>query len=197
MRDSLKPAKHSTLNQPKLVLLDRDGVLNEDSPAYIRAPTDWQSIPGSMEALALLHQADIRCALCTNQAGIGRGIFDHHALAAIHQQMEKQIAAAGGKLELIRYCPHHPEAGCGCRKPKTGMLIDCLTELSVAPEDTLFVGDSLHDMQAALSARCQPVLVRHPKAGRNETELEAQARALGVRWFYPDLASLVEDLISL
>ena len=196
MRNSSTRPKHSTPKHPKLVLLDRDGVLNHDSTDYIRAADDWDGIAGSIEAIAALNQAGIRCALCTNQSGIGRGIFDHAALAGIHQKMLQQIGAAGGRLELIRYCPHLPDAGCSCRKPAPGLLLECCTELGVAPEDTLFVGDSLSDVQAALQANCASALVRYDKAGRATDAIEAQARALGVELVYDDLAQLVKDLVA-
>lgn len=194
----LEPTRneHSTPKTLKLVLLDRDGVLCHDSPDYIRSPADWRSIKGSMEALAKLKLAGIRCAVCTNQAGIGRGIFDHQALASTHQHMEALIQSAGGQLDMIRYCPHHPDAGCRCRKPAPGMLIDVLNELGVPAANALFAGDSFSDMQAAKRAHVQGAFLRHDKPGRDTNTIEQQARDSGVALVYANLADLVEDLLS-
>lgn len=188
--------EHSTPKNLELVLLDRDGVLCHDSPNYIRSAADWRSIDGSVEAIARLNQAGIRCALCTNQAGIGRGIFDFHALADIHQCMTAQLDAAGARLELIRYCPHHPDAGCGCRKPAAGLLEDCLTELVVPATNALFIGDSLSDMQAAQRAGVQGALVNYAKTGRDSNAVERAAHKMGITLVAANLASLVEVLLA-
>lgn len=144
----------------QLVLLDRDGVINADSPSHVRSVEAWQPLPGSLEAIAQLHQAGLRVAVCTNQSGLGRGLFRAATLAAIHRRMEEAVAAAGGELAGIFVCPHAPEAGCDCRKPRPGLLLRALAELGADPGETLFIGDSARDLQAAEAAGVTPVLVR-------------------------------------
>ena len=145
---------------PAAVLLDRDGVINEDSPAYIKTPDEWLPIDGSIEAIATLHRAGIPVAICTNQAGIARGLFNHQSLNAIHTKLLDLVTRAGGHITLIRYCAHGPTDGCRCRKPATGMLEDACRALGVEPERCWFVGDSEKDLQAAHNVGCVPILVR-------------------------------------
>ncbi len=142
-----------------LVILDRDGVINEDSEAYIKSPEEWQAIPGSIEAIAQLTQAGVAVAVATNQAGLARGLFEGDALAAIHQKMEQAVEAAGGQLAGIFFCPHHPDDGCDCRKPKPGLLYEIERELNITVKGKPFVGDSLRDLEAGMAAGCEPCLV--------------------------------------
>jgi len=143
----------------RIVILDRDGVINEDSPEYIKTPDEWISIPGSLEAIALLHQNGFKVYVATNQAGIARGKLTRESLQAIHEKMLQAVDDAGGKITSIQYCPHHPDDKCGCRKPETGMLVK-IAELSKRDITGIpYVGDSLKDIQAAESAGCQPILV--------------------------------------
>jgi len=141
------------------VILDRDGVINEDSAAYIKSPEDWVPIEGSLEALAQLHRAGFQIAVLTNQAGVGRGLFELAALERIHDKMRREVAAAGGKIDAIYFCPHGPEEGCACRKPKTGLYEQFARELGVDLADLPAVGDSLRDIQAAQSVGAEPILV--------------------------------------
>jgi D-glycero-D-manno-heptose 1,7-bisphosphate phosphatase len=143
----------------KLVVLDRDGVINHDSAAYIKSPDEWRPIEGSLEAIARLRKAGYRVAVATNQAGVGRGLFDMATLAAIHSRMTQAVSAAGGQIDGIFFCPHSPQAACVCRKPQPGMLLEILRRFGVEPGAVTVVGDSLRDLQAAQAAGCQPALV--------------------------------------
>ncbi len=141
------------------VILDRDGVINEDSPDYIKGPDEWAPVEGSLEAIALLTKANIDVFVATNQAGIARGKLTLASLTAIHDRMMREVAAAGGAIKDIRYCPHHPDEKCVCRKPKPGMLIDLAAEHQLSLAEGFYVGDSLKDLRAADSAGCTGVLV--------------------------------------
>ncbi len=162
-----------------LILLDRDGVVNFDSMDYIKSATEWVPIPGSLEAIVALRNAGYLVALCTNQAGIGRGIFTLEDLTAIHDKLKNSLNDLGGDLDGLAFCPHHPDDKCRCRKPEPGMLHDMMASFEVTAADTTFVGDSLKDVQAALAAGCTAVLVRTGN-GKNA---EPQARALGAEVF--------------
>src|SRR5690349_2204364 len=105
----------------KLVILDRDGVINHDSDAYIKKPEEWMPIEGSLEAIARLNQSGFHVVVATNQSGVGRGLFDMATLNAIHDKMHRALGQVGGRVDAIFYCPHTPEANCRCRKPKLGM----------------------------------------------------------------------------
>lgn len=167
----------------RLILLDRDGVINFDSPAFIRSVSDWRPIPGALEAIARLHRHDFLIGVCTNQSGVGRGLLSESTLLEIHARIDRELAALGAGIDAWRYCPHLPEAGCACRKPRPGMLLDLIATFAVDPADTCFVGDSLRDLQSARAAGCEPVLVRTGH-GRG---VEAEARSSGVTRIYDDL----------
>jgi D-glycero-D-manno-heptose 1,7-bisphosphate phosphatase len=132
----------------KLVVLDRDGVINADSDAFIKSPDEWVAIPGSLEAIARLNQAGYRVAIASNQSGIGRGLFDMAALNAMHEKMNRTAAAVGGRIDAVFFCPHTQEDECECRKPKPGMLQQIVERFEIDPADTPMVGDSLRDLQA-------------------------------------------------
>ena len=132
----------------KLVVLDRDGVINVDSDAFIKSPDEWVAIPGSLEAIARLNQAGYRVAIASNQSGIGRGLFDMAALNAMHQKMNRATAVVGGRIDAVFFCPHTQEDECECRKPKPGMLQQIVERFEIDPADTPMVGDSLRDLQA-------------------------------------------------
>jgi D-glycero-D-manno-heptose 1,7-bisphosphate phosphatase len=132
----------------KLVVLDRDGVINADSDAFIKSPDEWVAIPGSLEAIARLNQAGYRVAIASNQSGIGRGLFDMAALNAMHEKMNRTAAAVGGRIDAVFFCPHTQEDECECRKPKPGMLQQIVERFDIDPADTPMVGDSLRDLQA-------------------------------------------------
>ena len=175
----------------RLILLDRDGVINFDSPNYIRCADEWQPIPGALEAMAELHTAGFQLGLCSNQAGIARGMFTNADLSAIEAKMLAILSKLGGAVDFITYCRHHPEAGCACRKPKPGMLIQAMAALAIDPSETCFVGDSLKDVQAALAANVTPALVRTGN-GRSD---EAAARALAPLAVYDDLPGFAKGLL--
>ena len=143
----------------KLIILDRDGVINQDSPSYIKSPEEWKPIPGSLEAIALLNQAGYRVLVATNQSGVGRGLFEMATLNAIHDKMHRALGAIGGRIDGIFYCPHAHDAGCNCRKPKPGLLEEISRRFGVSLEGVPFIGDSLRDLQAAVTVGAQPVLV--------------------------------------
>lgn len=154
----------------KLVILDRDGVINHDSSAYIKSPEEWRPIKGSLEAIARLRKAGFRVVVATNQAGLGRGLFDMSTLAAIHDRMSDAVSAAGGHLDAIFFCPHTDESQCNCRKPRPGMLLEILERFGADAAKVTMVGDSLRDLQAAQAAGCKSILVR---TGNGEKTLKA------------------------
>jgi D-glycero-D-manno-heptose 1,7-bisphosphate phosphatase len=143
----------------KLIILDRDGVINHDSDAFIKSPDEWRPIAGSLEAIARLGKAGYRVVVATNQSGVGRGLFDLATLAAIHTKMHRAVIAAGGHLDAIFFCPHAADAHCHCRKPEPGMLEEILRRFQVEPQSVTAVGDSLRDLQAAAAVGTKPVLV--------------------------------------
>ncbi len=144
------------------VILDRDGVINFDSPDYILTPDQWCPIPGSLEAIAALTCAHIPVAIASNQSALGRGMLDASTFRAIHEKMMEAIEHAGGRIEHVAYCPHAPEEGCACRKPKPGLVLACLQALGLrdSPMHALMIGDSLRDIEAAHRAGTSACLVR-------------------------------------
>lgn len=143
----------------KLVVLDRDGTINHDSDKYIKSPAEWKPIKGSLEAIARLTQAGFRIVVATNQSGIARGLFDMATLNAIHDTMHRAVHQAGGRIEAIFFCPHAADAGCGCRKPKPGMLLEISERMNIDLATVPMVGDSRKDIEAAAAAGARPVLV--------------------------------------
>ena len=154
----------------KLVILDRDGVINQDSANFIKNPNEWIALPGSLEAIALLNQSGFRVVIATNQSGIARGLFDMATLNAIHDKMHRALAQLGGRIDALFYCPHAADDNCNCRKPKTGMIEDIGRRFSVDLTDVFAVGDALRDLQAFSDAGCKPILVR---SGKGEETLAA------------------------
>ena len=154
----------------RLVILDRDGVINEDSDNYIKAPEEWRSIPGSLEAIARLNHAGYHVVLATNQSGVGRGLFEVSALNAIHDKMHRALAQIGGRVDAIFFCPHAQEANCGCRKPKAGLLEEIAHRFSVDLTGVPVVGDSLRDLQAAATVGAAPILVLTGKGEKTQRE---------------------------
>jgi D-glycero-D-manno-heptose 1,7-bisphosphate phosphatase len=143
----------------KLIILDRDGVINQDSDAYIKSPDEWQPLPGSLEAIARLSKAGFRIAVVTNQSGVARGLFSLATLAAIHAKMHAAVARAGGRIDAIFFCPHGPEADCSCRKPRPGMYREALDRFRTPAGEVWVIGDQARDLQAAHAMGCRPVLV--------------------------------------
>jgi D-glycero-D-manno-heptose 1,7-bisphosphate phosphatase len=143
----------------KLVILDRDGVINLDSEHYIKSPEEWKPIAGSLEAIARFTQAGFRVVVATNQSGVGRGLFDMATLNAMHDKMHKAVNQLGGRIDAVFFCPHAQDAGCACRKPQPGMLLEIAGRFNVALAGVPAIGDSLRDLQAASAAGARPILV--------------------------------------
>ena len=148
------------MSDASLILLDRDGVINVDRPEHVVSVQDWIPIPGSLEAMARLCQAGVELAIVTNQSGIGRGLFDVDTLFAIHREMERRLRDLGAWVSALFFCPHHPDAGCTCRKPEPGLLLEAGRRFHTDLSQVAFVGDSERDIQAAQRAGAQAVLVR-------------------------------------
>ena len=153
----------------KLIILDRDGVINEDSDAFIKTPDEWIPLPGSLDAIARLTKSGYTIVVATNQSGLGRGYFDIMTLNAIHQKMQNAVKAAGGQIEAIFFCPHTASDNCDCRKPRQGMFSTISERFDTPLEDVPSVGDSLRDLQAAFLAGCTPILVL---SGKGKKTLE-------------------------
>lgn len=147
------------MRTPKLIILDRDGVINQDSLHYIKSPEEFILIPGSCEAIARLTAAGYCIAVATNQSGIARGYYDEQQLTAIHDKMMKSVQAAGGHIDFVRYCPHLPDAGCACRKPQPGMLLDIAKHFNCSLEGIPFIGDRVSDIQVAESTGAIPFII--------------------------------------
>lgn len=143
----------------KLVILDRDGTINEDSDQYIKSPAEWKPIPGSLEAIARLTQGGWRCVVATNQSGIARGLFDMATLNAIHAEMHRAVTQAGGRIDAIFFCPHAADSNCECRKPKPGLLREIASRLDVELAGVPMIGDSMRDVEAAAAVGAKPYLV--------------------------------------
>jgi D-glycero-D-manno-heptose 1,7-bisphosphate phosphatase len=143
----------------KLVILDRDGVINLDSEHYIKSPEEWKPIAGSLEAIARFTQAGFRVVVATNQSGVGRGLFNMATLNATHDKMHKAVNQLGGRIDAVFFCPHAQDAGCACRKPQPGMLLEIAGRFNVALAGVPAIGDSLRDLQAASAAGARPILV--------------------------------------
>lgn len=175
----------------KLLILDRDGVINYDSDAYIKSVEEWIPLPGSIEAIAQLSKAGWTVAIATNQSGIARGYYDIATLDAMHARLRTLVAEQGGEVGLVVYCPHGPNEGCDCRKPKPGMLKIIAEHYKVPLAGIWFVGDSLGDLEAAKAVDSQPVLV---KTGKGE---KTQAKNLPVgTLIFDDLAAVAAELIN-
>lgn len=169
------------------VILDRDGVINQDSPDYIRSLADWRPLPGAIQAIARLSEAGFGLAVATNQSGVGRGYLDLPALDAIHARLREQVAAAGGRLAAIACCPHTPDEHCACRKPRPGLLKRLMAECGFAAADALMIGDAARDLEAARAA------------GLAALAVGTDARRLGVDFGVPvftDLAHAADWLLE-
>jgi D-glycero-D-manno-heptose 1,7-bisphosphate phosphatase len=154
----------------KLVILGRDGVLNEFREGHVTAPEEWEPIAGAMEALARINHAGWHAVVATNQAGIGRGMIDMAAVNAVHARMNQQLMVQGARLDAVFFCPHTPEDDCDCRKPKPGMLLDIGRRYGADLSSVPMIGDTLRDLQAAHAAGCEPHLVRSGRAARLDGE---------------------------
>ena len=180
----------------KLIILDRDGTINEDREDYVKSADEWVPIPGSLEAIARLNHAGWHTVVATNQSGLGRGLFDMAALNAMHLKMNQLLANLGGRIDAVFFCPHAPDDGCNCRKPAPGLIELIGERFSVHLENVPVVGDSLRDLQAGQPLGCPLHLVRTGKSAR----LDA-VQIVQIREFVPDmqvhadLAAFAEALI--
>jgi D-glycero-D-manno-heptose 1,7-bisphosphate phosphatase len=147
----------------QLIILDRDGVINEDSDDFIKSPSEWNPIRGSLEAIARLHRAGWHVVVATNQSGIARKLFDLDTLARIHETMHRRVIESGGLIDAVFFCPHGPDDGCRCRKPLPGMFHDIAERLHINLAGVPAIGDSLRDLQAAQAAGASPILVKTGK----------------------------------
>ena len=175
-----------------IIVLGRDGVINEDSDDYIKSPDEWQPIPGSLAAIARLHRANWRVVVATNQSGVARGLFDLDTLMRIHEKMHRAVRDAGGLIDAVFFCPHVPADDCLCRKPKPGLLFDIANRLRIDLTAVPSIGDSLRDLHAAQSAGARPILVR---TGKGASTLADPCLDPTIP-VYRNLASAVEALLT-
>jgi D-glycero-D-manno-heptose 1,7-bisphosphate phosphatase len=179
----------------KLVILDRDGTINEDSAEFVKSPAEWEPLPGALEAIARLNHAGWHVVVASNQSGLGRGLFDVDMLNAIHAKMHKALAGVGGRIDAVFYCPHAPTEGCRCRKPESGLFEQIGERYGVDLADVPAVGDTLRDVQAGSAVGCQPHLVLTGKgaAFRNRALPEGFPANTQV---HEDLAAFVGALLA-
>ena len=176
----------------RLIVLDRDGVINHDSDQFIKSPDEWRAIPGSVEAIARLNHAGYRVVVATNQSGVGRGLFGMTTLTDIHDKMFKSLHQVGGRIDAVFYCPHAADSNCDCRKPKPGMLQQIGVRFGVDLDQVPVVGDGLRDLQAAAAIGARPILVL---TGKGEKTHAAGNLPEGTTVF-PDLAFAVTALLA-
>lgn len=175
----------------KLIILDRDGVINEDSDAFVKSVDEWIPLPGSIDAIARLSQAGWTVAVATNQSGLARGYFSEQTLQAMHQRLRDLVIEQGGRIDLIRHCPHGPDDGCDCRKPLSGLFQQIAEHYAVTLDGVPTVGDSLRDLQAGAAMGCTPYLVRTGKGRMTEGKnLPAGTRV------FDDLAAVANYLLE-
>ncbi|MCH7881211.1 MAG: D-glycero-beta-D-manno-heptose 1,7-bisphosphate 7-phosphatase [Proteobacteria bacterium] len=175
----------------RMVIIDRDGVINQDSDSYIKSADEWIPISGSLEAISRLKKAGYLVTIASNQSGLARGLYSEETLQQIHDKMKRMLAVRGASVDGIFYCPHGPEANCVCRKPKPGLLIQIASKFDIDLSVTPFVGDSISDIQAAQMANALPVLVR---TGKGEYVMQNYPEAVDVP-VYDDLAHFVRDTL--
>ena len=176
----------------KLIVLDRDGVINHDSENFIKSPEEWRPVPGSVEAIARLNHAGYRVVVATNQSGIGRGLFDMGMLNTIHEKMHKALAHAGARVDAIFFCPHTADSRCECRKPKAGMLLEIGKRFNTELTGVPCIGDSLRDLQAAEAVGAQPMLVLTGKGEKTLRDGNFPKSTV----IFPDLAFAVSALLA-
>ena len=174
----------------KLIILDRDGVINQDSDLFIKSVAEWRPIPGSAEAIARLNHAGYRVVVATNQSGISRGLFDTATLNLMHDKMHKLVAQAGGRIDAVFYCPHKNDDHCACRKPAPGMFEEIAKRFRVSLAGVPAVGDSLRDLVASAAMGCQTMVVR---TGKGEKTIAAGGMPEGTLIF-DNLAAVAEHL---
>jgi len=181
-----------TENNRKLIILDRDGVINLDSDDYIKSPEEWIAIPSSLKAIGKLNHAGYRVAVATNQSGIARGYFDLTTLTMIHKKMEMALAEVGAHIDALEFCPDHPDNPGSDRKPNPGMLNKLLRIFDVTADKVFFVGDTISDVQCAINAGCKPILVLTGKGERTNKNEDLPKDVPA----FKDLAQFVDSLIN-
>jgi D-glycero-D-manno-heptose 1,7-bisphosphate phosphatase len=181
----------------KLVILDRDGTINEDRDDFVKSEAEWVPLPGALEAIAKLHHAGWRVVLATNQSGLGRGLFEMGTLNAIHAKLNRLLAEEGGRIDAVFFCPHAPDEPCDCRKPLPGLMLQIGERYGVPLSEVPVVGDSLRDLQAGAAAGCQTHLVLTGKAAAagEDTRAEWLAQVPGTQ-VHADLAGFVSYLLQ-
>ncbi|MBC7481723.1 MAG: D-glycero-beta-D-manno-heptose 1,7-bisphosphate 7-phosphatase [Rhizobacter sp.] len=181
----------------KLIILDRDGTINQDRDDYVKSPEEWIPIPGALEAIARLNHAGWHTVVATNQSGLGRGLFDMSTLNAMHVKMNQLLAKQGGRIDAVFFCPHAPAEACHCRKPMPGLFEQIGERFGVDLADVPVVGDTLRDLQAGVAVGCQPHLVRTGKGARlNADEITELCNAVPGTVLHADLAAFAEHLIQ-
>ena len=181
------------LAQNGLVILDRDGVINRDSPQFVKSTDEWVPLPGSIDAIAALARAGFTVAVASNQSGLARGLFDRRALGAMHRKLRRLVANATGRIDRIVVCPHGPDDGCACRKPNPGLLLRLGRFYDTSLAGVPVIGDSLRDLEAARRANARPILVRTGNGDKTEESLPA---AFGAVEVYDDLAEAAAAIIT-
>jgi len=161
----------------KLVILDRDGVINRDSDAFVKSVDEFILIEGSVEAIAQLNRHGFTVAVATNQSGLARGYFTEQDLAAMHAKMQHAVEQAGGKISVITHCPHGPDDNCTCRKPLAGLITSIEQQLSLSANGAIMIGDSLRDLQAGIVKGCRPMLVKTGKGRQTLEKLQLSSEA--------------------
>jgi D-glycero-D-manno-heptose 1,7-bisphosphate phosphatase len=176
-----------------LLILDRDGVINQDSPKFVKNTDEWLPIPGSIEAIAKLSRAGYTVAVASNQSGLARGLFDRRALRAMHRKLRRLVAAEGGRIDRIVVCPHGPDDGCDCRKPAPGLLQRLARYYGTSLDGVPAVGDSLRDLEAAVAAGATPILVRTGNGKAVASRLPKNLRSVSV---FDNLAAAADALLT-
>jgi D-glycero-D-manno-heptose 1,7-bisphosphate phosphatase len=180
----------------RLIILDRDGTINEDRDDYVKSPEEWVALPGALEAIARLNHAGWHTVIATNQSGLGRGLFDMAMLNAMHLKMNQLLAKQGGRIDAVFFCPHTPEDQCECRKPLPGLIELIGERYGVELPEVHLVGDSLRDVQAGAAAGCKTHLVRTGKCGRiDDAQLAAMLKHLPGTQVHADLGAFAEAMI--
>ena len=181
----------------KLVILGRDGVLNEYREDHVKAPEEWKAIPGTLEAVSRLNHAGWHTVVATNQAGIGRGMIDMSSVNAVHAEMNRQLMAQGGRFDAVFFCPHTPEQQCDCRKPQPGMMLDIAHRYGIDLKNVPMVGDTLRDLLAAHAAGCEPHLVLSGRAAAiGDEQLHAMLAQVPGAHVHADLPAFVNFLLE-
>ena len=190
--------KITTNNKSRVIILDRDGVINYERDNYVTTPDEWIALPGSLAAITKLHQANYQVAIVTNQSGIGKGLYSVNTLNRIHQRMCDQLKLIGGDIRAIFFCPHAPEDNCDCRKPKPGMFIELSNHLQCDLSTVYAVGDQLRDLQAAAAAGARPVLVKtgYGNSTLHKIKTGKFSKKLTLVPVYANLAEFVDELLT-